>query len=53
MSEKPERIEIFNFKNTESQAVFCKLTSETEEFTNCFEDGKPLKQQLENIVKNP
>ena len=48
VSEKPERIEIFNFKNTESQAVFRKLTSETEDFTNCFQDGKPLKQQIEN-----
>ena len=48
VSEKPERDEFYNFKNTESQAVFRKLTSETEVFTNCFMDGKPLEKQVEN-----
>ena len=46
-SEKPERIEIFNFKDIESQNIFRKLTSDTKEFTNCFLDSSPLKLQVE------
>ena len=50
-SEKPERIEYFNFKDADSQEVFRKSTSETEDFTKVFLDGAPLKHQIENWRK--
>ena len=37
VSEKPERIEIFNFKDEKSQLNFRKSTTETEDFTNCLQ----------------
>ena len=46
--QKPERIEIFNFKEEESKVKFKKFTSETNEFTQCFEDKKPLFKQIQN-----
>ena len=48
VSEKPERIEFFNFKDEQSQNNFRKSTSETEDFTNCFLDDGPLEVQIEN-----
>jgi 16S rRNA C967 or C1407 C5-methylase (RsmB/RsmF family) len=50
-SEKPERIEFFNFKDSDSQAAFRKSTSETEDFTKVFLDDAPLKYQIENWRK--
>ena len=47
VSEKPERIEIFNFKDEKSQLNFRKSTTETEDFTNCFGDDAPLLSQIE------
>ena len=47
IKEKPEREEFFNFKDKEGQDRFRKITSETEEFTNCFEDGTSLHQLAE------
>ena len=51
INEKPERIELFNFKDENSQLIFKKSTSETYEFTNCFLDEAPLKIQVENWRK--
>ena len=51
VSEKPEHVEFFDFKNVDSQNFFNRIRSETEEFTNCFTDGKPLEQQVENWMK--
>ena len=45
---KPERVEIYNFNEDESKAKFKKLTSDTDEFTQCFEDETPLLKQIEN-----
>ena len=45
---KPERVEIFSFKEEKSQLKFKTLTSETMDFSQCFEDGKPLLQQIRN-----
>ena len=45
-SEKPERIEIFDFKDEESLKKFRKSTSETEEFMDCFKDDAPLDLQV-------
>ena len=47
ISEKPERIEIFDFKDQISQKNFRKSTSETDEFTNCFLEDAPLMSQIE------
>ena len=50
-SEKPVRTEMFNFKNSEGQAKFKQLTSETSEFTNCFKSNESLLDQVENWQK--
>ena len=47
ISEKPERVEIFNFKDEQSLKNFRKSTTETEEFTECFKDDAPLPLQVE------
>ena len=39
IKEKPAREEVFNFKNKECQTKFKILTSETKEFTNCFQNN--------------
>ena len=46
LKEKPERVEIYNFKDKQSQETFRILTSETKEFTDCFEGKKPLLQKI-------
>ena len=45
--EKPERIEMYDFKDIEGQKKFKRLTSETEQFTNCFNNKESLSQQVE------
>ena len=50
-SEKPVRKEIWNFKDKESQNVFKIQTSETKEFSKCFENNLPLFEQIENWRK--
>ena len=47
MDEKPERREIFKFKDEEALANFKKITSETKEFSDCFKDKLPVLQQIE------
>ena len=45
--EKPERIEVFNFKNKVSQVKFFQQTSNTKCLSNCFkEDGQVNKQTI-------
>jgi hypothetical protein len=34
--EKPERLEVLNFKDKEGKNLFKLPTSKTEEFSNCF-----------------
>ena len=48
---KQERVEMFNFKEEASKNVFKKLTTETEEFTECFNNKTPLLEQIENWTK--
>ena len=50
-SAKPDRMEIFQFKNTESQGLFKSLTTETLDFTNCFEDDLPFEIQAQKWRK--
>ena len=45
-AERPERVEIFNFKEEEAQAKFKYLTSDTKDFTDCFKDETPLLKQI-------
>ena len=46
-TEKPERIEIYNFKDKDCQRKFRELTSETDLFSKCFEDDTSLIEQVE------
>ena len=42
---KPERIQYFNFKNSECQKLFLEMTNETRKLTDCFQmDGGVEKQ---------
>ena len=51
VSEKPSRVEIYNFKDEEGQQKFHKLTSDTSDFSKCFTDQVPLMSQVENWRK--
>ena len=44
--EKPNRREIFNLKNKDSQVAFCQSTSKTNKFTNCFKNNKSVTEQF-------
>ena len=48
---KPVRKEIYNFKCKQSQEVFKEITSNTEEFSNCFEDNNSFFDQIDNWRK--
>ena len=49
--EKPERREVFHFKDLESQKKFQKSTTETYEFLNCFNNNFDVLKQVENWRK--
>ena len=48
---KPDRIELFHFKDTEAQVVFKRLTSETKELSDCFENDLDFEVQATNWRK--
>ena len=48
---KPERIELYNFKDKEGQNLFKQISSETSLFSNCFKNNKPLVVQFLNWQK--
>ena len=48
ITEKPKRIEVWNYKNKKAQYNFKIQTSETKEFSNCFENNIPVLKQIEN-----
>ena len=48
---KPEREEILNFKNKNGQQLFQQMSSESNEFSRCFENDKPLQEQIINWKK--
>ena len=51
-SEKPKRQEVFNFKDSEAQEKFRKLTTETKEFSSCFmNNDKNVLNQVEKWRK--
>ena len=43
---KPKRVELFNFKNQNAQKYFKHITSETTQFTDCFEKDISLTEKL-------
>ena len=51
-TEKPTRQEFYNFKNKNAQKQFKLMTSETKDFTNCFENkNKSILAQVEDWRK--
>ena len=50
-TKKPERIELFNFKNKKAQEKFKNLTTNTKDFTQCFDSNEPIEKQFENWMK--
>ena len=46
--EKPVRTEVWNLKCEKSQEIFKKQTSETKEFSECFQNKLPIFKQIEN-----
>ena len=46
VSEKPQRREIFNFKNKKSQERFKNITSNTTQFSECFKSNLPFEDQI-------
>ena len=46
ITEKPKRIEVWNYKNKKAQYNFKIQTSETKEFSNCFENNIPVLKQI-------
>ena len=51
VKEKPDRQEIFDFKDKKSQEAFKTNTSETMEFTNCFDGKETLMEKIEKWTK--
>ena len=45
-TEKPKRVEVWNFKNKEAQNNFRIQTSETKEFSSCFDNNLPVLEQI-------
>ena len=48
---KQDREEIFEFRNQESQMLFKQLTSNTKEFSNCFNNNLDFEKQARNWRK--
>ena len=48
VTEKPKRVEVWNFKNHGAQAKFQIQTSETNDFSSCFEDNLPILKPIKN-----
>ena len=46
LPDKPQRREIFNFKDKQAQSIFKENTSKTKEFSKCFMNSKPLNHQI-------
>ena len=46
--EKPKRVEVLNFKDKKAQTIFKSLTTETTEFSSCFDDDLSFDCQIEN-----
>ena len=51
LADKPVRREILNLKDSEGQAAFKDATTNTKEFTSCFENKLPVLQQIEKWRK--
>ena len=49
--QKPQRLHLFDFKNLNGQKLFKKLTTDTTQFTGCFEGVLPLLEKCETWQK--
>ena len=47
LTEKPKRKLMWNFKNASAQDKFKNLTSETNDFTDCFKEKLPVLEQID------
>ena len=47
-TEKPERVEVWNFKNKEAQTIFKIQTTETNEFSSCFSNNRSVLKHIQN-----
>ena len=47
LPQKQQRMQMLDFKNAEGQAIFKRKATETNEFTQCFENMLPLLEQCE------
>ena len=47
-TEKPRRVEVWNFKDKEAQKCFKVQTSQTNEFSACFNNKLPVLKQIQN-----
>ena len=48
LPQKQQRAEMLDFKNINGRAIFKRKTTETNDFTDCFESMSPLLEQCEN-----
>ena len=48
---KPQRMEMFNFKNPDSQEQFRHMTTYSRQLPECFEDNSPFEKQSQNWVR--
>ena len=48
---KPERMELFNFKDPNGQQLFRELTTNTNKLTQCFEGDISFEKQSQNWFK--
>ena len=49
--QKPQRVQILDFKNCDGQKLFTRRTSETTDFTDCFESKLPVLEKWEQWFK--
>ena len=48
---KPDRIELFNFRNEKCQEIFCQITNNSPELINCFQKDGNLDSQAKKWFK--
>ena len=48
---KPERIEVFNFRNKKNLSVFSEITNCSDQLVKCFENNNPVEKQFRDWMK--
>ena len=49
---KPQRVQLSDFKNENGKILFNKLTTETKQFTECFEGMLPLQKKMREMAED-